>query len=64
MGRAPQRVQGSITILGHCSFEWLEEWGLRIVFVETSHCLRCIDEVRKLGFVLNYESDSESKQTA
>jgi len=45
------QVQGTLTILGHCVFEWIEErGGTRTVFVRDVHCDRCVGEVSKLGY--------------
>ena len=58
-GRRLHLVEGSLTILEHCSFAWEEDIfsSLRTVFVRQRHCLRCISEILKLGFEMDFERE-------
>jgi len=48
-------VEGTITILDHCTFHWWQvakAAGPRVVEIGSQHCDRCISSLLSLGFVV------------
>jgi hypothetical protein len=45
---------GLVRIRGHCTFTWRksQQQPQRRVEIRASHCRDCVDEVRRLGYVL------------
>ncbi len=49
------RVEGTLTINGHCTFKWTEDtFGYqRNAMLEPQHCAQCTAEVRRMGILLD-----------
>ena len=49
------RTEGTLTLFSHCIFRWTEfiVGGPRVAVVEYPHCDRCVDHLRRLGFLLD-----------
>jgi hypothetical protein len=59
-------VLGTVQVWTHCTFQWRQPLGRwhRFVEVDASHCVRCLEELRRIaphaGYVLDRRKAAES----